>query len=143
MKFVALNLKDKKLKWALVGTSNLALQGIDVKPNDLDIVTSVKNLDFFGKTFKRYVKEPIFKVPAYEGFLEYFKVRFQIKGVEVEVSGEYDNDVYFRRIKGGDLVKIRLGKIIIPCLSLGAQLEVYSELGKKDKIKLMREFFKK
>ncbi|MCX6719442.1 MAG: hypothetical protein NTZ38_03665 [Candidatus Taylorbacteria bacterium] len=52
-----ISLIQGKINWALIGSSNLALQGVDVEAHDTDILTDKEGALSIGKILKESVIE--------------------------------------------------------------------------------------
>jgi hypothetical protein len=143
IKLIASKLKDRNIKWALVGTANLTLQGLDVKPNDLDIVTLSNHIKIFEYLFKDYIIKPLFKKrSSTESCPDYYVLLLDIEGVEVEIMGETEESLYFTKSGRGEITNIDLEDIQVSCLDLTSEAKAYELLGRKDKAEMIREFIK-
>ena len=143
IKFIFEKIKDKNIRWAIIGSTNMVLQGIDVSPNDLDITTNPADLKIFEQEFKEYIIEPISKKPPLKNRLsEFYEMNLRIKGIKVQIIGGYDNDIYFSKVKDSRILFVKLDDVSIPCLSLEAEAKAYSEINRKDKTKLIMDFLK-
>ena len=144
IKSISEKVKDKDIKWALIGSANMFLQGIDIVPNDLDIITNPIDLKVFDKQFKEYIVKSISKKPPFKkGYLAFYELKLKIKGVDVHVLGEEDKDVYFSKIKRGDIVFVKLDDMNVPCLSLESEAKAYSETNRENKANLIRDYLSK
>lgn len=136
---VAKRFNQSNIKWALVGSTNLAFQGVNVFPHDLDIVVESSNLRKIKKIFNEFkpseFKEttPMVEKPVWE-------MRLNIMGVDVEIFGEKNKGVYVSRLLANKLTYVELDNFEIPCFSLEAEIEVYSETNRKDKVSLIKNF---
>jgi len=143
IKLISLKLKNKKFIWAFIGSSNLNLQGIDISPNDIDIITSAESIKIFEEQFKQYITKKITKKSSLrEGYPEVYEMKLKINNVEVQIIGEYDDDPYFSRLKKGNLVFIKLDNLLVPCLSLQSEAEACSGTKREQKAELIRNFLK-
>ncbi len=143
IKFIFGKIKDKNIKWAIICSTNMALQGIDVSPNDLDIITNPADLKVFEQEFKKYIIEPISKKsPFKNGLSGFYIMRLKIKGIKIHVAGGYDNDIYFSKVKDNRILFVKLDGVPIPCLLLESEAKTYSEINRKDKAKLIMDFLK-
>ena len=144
IKFIFEKVKDKDIKWALIGSANMSLQGIDIAPNDLDIITNPIDLKIFNEQFKEYIIKPISKKPPFrEGYPAFYELKLKIKGVNIHILGEDDKDIYFSKVKKGDIVLVKLDDINIPCLSLESEAKAYSETDRESKANLIRDYLSK
>jgi hypothetical protein len=83
---LAEQLESSKTSWALTGSTSLALQGVDLIPNDIDILTDEAGAYAIAKLFSKHVLVPVSfkKSPKYESHFG----RLEIEGVSVELMGE-------------------------------------------------------
>ena len=141
LKIIYFKLKDKKVKWAIIGSTNTALQGMNIAPNDLDIITNPDDLKIFKEVLKEYVVKPICKKPPYKkGYPEFYELKLNIEGIKVHIIGEYDNDVYYSRVSKGNIILIDLDNLKIPCFTLEAEAQAYEETNRGNKAKLIKNF---
>jgi hypothetical protein len=131
-------LKDKKIKWVLAGSLSLALQGVKIRPKDIDIITDKKGALLMNKLLKEYEVKPV-KFQRSEFFESYFG-KFKIDEVKIEIMGNLKEKrgkrwvSFSKRLKSPDFVKI--GEIKLPVSPLIDQLRSYEKSGrKKDLIK--------
>ena len=144
IKLIYNKLKDKNIKFAFIGSSSLNLQGIDVAPNDVDLIINIPGFKVISEEFKDYITQPASKKPYFkEGYPEYYELKLKINDVLVHVMGEYDNDLYMSMINKGNVVLVKLIDISIPCLALESEAEAYSEMGRDEKVKLIRDYLNK
>lgn len=121
---LAEKLESSKTGWAVTGSTSLALQGLDIVPNDLDILTDEEGAYSFAKRFRDHAVEPLeWKTSSkYESHLG----RFKTNGVQVEVMGD------LRVFRGGQwspvmnprtrkIVSIEVANRKIPTVSLESQ----------------------
>ncbi len=83
-----LNKRLKKVKWILVGSASLMVQGVDVSPPDIDILTNKRDIRKIEKLLEEYEIERL-KYGISEFFRYCFCV-FRIKGVKVEVMSNLE-----------------------------------------------------
>jgi hypothetical protein len=140
-------LKDKKIKWVLAGSSSLALQGVKIRPKDIDILTDKRGALLMNKLLKEYEVKPV-KFQRSEFFESYFG-EFKIDGVKVEVMGNLKEKrgkkwiSFSKRLKSPNFVKI--GEIKLLVSPLIDQLRSYEKSGRKKdliKAKKIREALK-
>jgi len=144
---ISKRLKNTKIRWVIVGSASLALQGVEVKPNDIDILTNKEGAFKINKILKEYEVRPVEfrRSELWESYLG----EFNIKGVKVEVMGD------LRKVNG-ELISIseklsnanfvRLNEEKIPVASLTDQLESYRRIKRKEdliKVQKIKEKLKK
>lgn len=134
-------LKDTRINWTLGGSTNLLLQGVDVAPRDIDIVTDKQGAISIGELFKNYeIKKVRYveteKIASYLG-------KFKIEEVEVEVigeprikttNGEWTEPFVPKRRQIRNLEGMR-----IPLILLRNALKTYERLGRKDKVQKIEQ----
>lgn len=134
-------LKDRKIRWVLIGTSSLALQGLDIGVEDIDILTDRADAFRIGELLKEYVVKPV-EFGRSETFGSYFGV-FRIRGVDVEVMGNLKERIggrWLPAIQRLDSPKfVELEGMRIPVSSLGKQLMAYERLGRKGDLASIRK----
>ena len=141
IKLIYSKLKDKNIKSAFIGSTSLNLQGIDVAPNDLDLIVSIPGLKLINEEFKDHITQPVSKKSYFkDGYPDYYELKLKINDVLVHVMGEYDNDLYMSRINKGNVVLVKLMDISVPCLELKSEAEAYSEMGRNKKVKLIMDY---
>lgn len=138
LKVVYYGLKEKGVNWVLVGSLSLALQGVDIDPSDIDILTDREGAFEFNKLFKEYEVEGV-NFGSSEFFESYFG-KFNIGGVKIELMGDLKEKrdgewfSFCGRLENFKIVEVE--GMRLPVSSLGDQLESYSKSERdKDKIK--------
>ena len=85
IKIIFDSLDKNKIKWALIGSTNMAFQGMDVNPRDLDIVVCFNDLKKIKGIFSEYDVSEIRELktlmiePAWE-------VKLDLNGVELKID---------------------------------------------------------
>lgn len=123
------NLEGKD--FVVMGTYNLFLQGINIDPNDVDLLTDDSIVFEAGRRFESKLKM------NKQGFIE---TEFSLEGVNVHFVGTRNNIIRppFRE----NTTWIEKEGLKIPCLSLTAELDFYTYMQReKDlgKAELIRE----
>lgn len=132
-------MNENKIKWALIGSTNMQLQGMDINPRDLDIVVQLKDLEKMREIFSEYdasaVKElkPLTDEPGWE-------VKLDVGNVEVHILGERDTGEYVSKLLANKLTRIKIDDIEIPCFTLEAEAQTYAETNREYKARLIQEF---
>jgi predicted nucleotidyltransferase len=148
LKIILRKLKNKKIKWVVVGSTSLALQGVKISPKDIDILTNKEGAFRMNEIFKDYRVKPV-RFSQRKFFSSYFG-RFKIEGVRVDIMGNLKARIgqkwvpLTKRLYSHTFVK--LGKEKIPVPFLEDQLEVYKKVKRKkniERVKKIEEFLKK
>ena len=141
LKIISEKLKGKKINWCLIGSTNLALQGVNVNPHDIDILTDKKGAYQIGKYLKEYEIEPTHWRESKNLASHYGK--FEINNTEIEVIGELQKKgIYTHPHKKMKKVLIKIDDFKIPCADLNFEYSAYLNLGRKEKAKLIKQKMK-
>lgn len=139
LKILSLRFRENNFIWAVVGSTNLALQGLDIIPRDIDIITTIDSLPKIKNIFGEFdVAEMEEKQSATSG--SYWRVVLNINNIEIEVLGEKEQGVYAHRLLAGHKKDILLDDVNIPCLELKSELQAYQETGRQNKVELIESF---
>jgi|SRR3989344_7111932 len=133
------NLKNNKIKYALIGSANMLLQGMNVNPKDLDIVVQAKDLTKIQKIFSNNKLLPIEKLKNFTN-TPAWEIKITLSKIDIQILGEKDNGTYVSKLLGNKLIEISLGIIKIPCLTLMAEAQAYAETNRKQKSDLIKNF---
>lgn len=140
LRIISERLKNK-VKWVLVGSLSLALQGVEVNAKDIDVLTDKAGAFKINELLKEFeIKKVEFSETKL--FRSYFG-KFKIKGILVEVMGDLEekrgNKWHSLSYRLAAPRIIRVSDMEIPVSSLKDQLESYLKSGRKrDSIKIKR-----
>ena len=81
------SLETSDVRWVLAGSLSLALQGVNVEPHDIDLLTDRQGAFRINAMLKKYEKKAVDYAET-EKVSSFFGV-FEIQGVKVEVMGDY------------------------------------------------------
>ncbi len=83
-------LKQERINFSIVGSIALYLQGMDVNPHDIDIVTNKKNFDKLFKIYGKFMKGKLYsgKEELKESFYFCHFFEFRINSVKIEVMAD-------------------------------------------------------
>jgi hypothetical protein len=141
LKLIADKLAGKQISWAIVGSSSLALQGVDVEAHDIDLLTTKAGALEIAKLLKEYETEQV-KYSESEYFKSYSGI-FTIAGVKVELMG----DMQYKTSDGNWITGNRLAKLnsikvrdfTLPVLDLKVEHQAYLTMGRIEKAKKIKE----
>ena len=88
LKQIARDLSTHKIKWVLVGSLSLALQGVRIDPKDIDILTDKEGALKLNKIWEKYKIKNV-EFGETDRFRSYFG-KFKIKDVKIEVMGDLE-----------------------------------------------------
>ncbi len=129
-------LESEDISWTLMGSVSLALQGVDVSPNDIDILTDKNGAFKIGALLHEYEASPV-GFRQTQQFESFFGV-YDIKGTTVEVIGDlrvkFDNTWVSLSDRLKSPIIVHIESMSIPVSSLKDQQQFYENLGReKDK----------
>jgi hypothetical protein len=129
--------KLKDTNFAFIGSINLYLQGLDVKPRDIDILTTPEDIKKIDKILAEYRTKDIYYDES-EG-RNSWRSFYEINGIEIEILGNVNN--LCRDPKSLDQrITILHGEHQVPCVSLENELKAYKKMGRDDKVRLIQDF---
>ncbi len=144
LKIVSEKLKD--IPWVLGGSSSLYLQGIDVKPRDIDIITTKENAFKINEILKEFEINPVEfseteKIRSYRG-------TFKIQDKEIDILGDFSEKINNnwinlaeKRLKTYTLVT--MGDLKIPVTPLEQHLESYTFLNREKDLEKIEKIKKR
>jgi hypothetical protein len=142
LKIITSKLATTDIRWAVYASGALALQGVDIIPDDLDIITDAKGASVMHGLLGEYEAKSFKKTPSDKFKSDPF-ILFLIKGVRVEVAGDFCIKTGDRWILMSYLLDtattICLGDMKIPTPTLHEMVMVYQMMGReKDLAKIKK-----
>jgi len=133
LKLIESKLRGSGVRWVLAGSLSLALQGVNVKPNDIDILTDEKGAFEINRILKDYEVKPVrfCRSKIFQSYLG----EFEIEGVKVEVMGGLKEFVkgewrsLSHRLSTPRIIEME--GIRLPVSQLEDQLRSYQVLGRR------------
>ena len=135
LKFLVEKFKD--VEWVLIGSMSLALQGVNVEPHDIDILTTKEGAYKINELLKSYEVEKVEwkKSEKYKSHIG----KFVINGIQVEVIGDFwikDEEKWMKR--EFEKIIVKESGLELPCSSLEASYRAY-KLTNSPKVKKIEE----
>ena len=136
-------LEKKPVNWVVTGSLGFALQGLPVRPNDIDIQTDETGAYEVERLFVQRVTEPV-KVREEKKMRSHFGV-LNIDGVRVEImgdirkkteTGDWGDPVELDRFKE----YVEISGMRVPVLSLSYEYRAYLALGRVEKAMMLKEW---
>jgi len=133
------------IDWVLAGSLSLALQGVDVEPEDIDVLTDREGAFKINSILKKYEEKKVEYVET-DKLASFFGI-FRIDDVEVEVMGDYkerEGDKWVslsHRLKSQKIVKIDGYRI--PVSPLEDQLRSYKRSDRLKDYEKVRKILQK
>ena len=141
LKIISKKMENKNISWILIGSTSLALQGVNLEPEDIDILTDKEGVFEINKILKQYEIQSIKTNPS-KLFKSHLS-QYLINDVKVEVMGDF----IFRSKLTNEWLSldsmlqsyylIETQKAKIPIFSLEKSVKIYEQWGReKDLIKI-------
>ena len=131
------------ISWAFTGSVNMALQGLAITPNDIDIITDEEGAHKIAELLAEFEIEPMALKQA-DIIRSHIGV-FEIEGVKVEVIAELES-----KSDAGDwaaapnykkaYMSIVYINMKVPILDLEYELEIYKLLGRDEKVRKIERY---
>ena len=129
-------LNNTSVNWALTGSFSFALQGVPVKPNDIDIQTDKRGAYEIERHFSEFVTKRVTfssteRIRSHFGELMIDRIKVEIMGdIQKRLEdGSWENPVDLERHKR----VVEVEGMQIPVLSLEYEYQAYLKLGRVDK----------
>jgi hypothetical protein len=136
------NLVSKEnIDWILSGSFSLVIQGVDVKANDIDIVTDKKCAEQLDQLLSKYRTKAL----EYSSTSQYRShyAHYLINGVKIDVMGDFQymkKDGLWSDLRHNGIThEIEFKGMNLTLFILEEELKEYEELGRMDKVKKIRE----
>jgi len=145
LRIIMNRLETRGINWVLGGSVNLALQGVDISPRDVDILTDKDGALQIGELLKDYESKRV-ELTKNEKFSSYFG-KFRIEGIEVEVIGDLQSRTpdgkWTTQFRPKRKTTLKLEELKIPASPLEVELEAYKMLGRRDRVQKISEALRK
>ncbi|MBS3147505.1 hypothetical protein J4219_01325 [Candidatus Woesearchaeota archaeon] len=139
IELIALKLEAAKLPYALVGSCNLALQGIEVTPNDVDISVHKDHLVYVRDIFKTHNPTEITEYKTTTS-KQAWGVKMTINNVPVEFVGENDDGLYYEHVKKKQYTRhYHANETPVNCLNLSLEEYNYRITNRPEKAALVKK----
>ncbi|MDZ4679327.1 MAG: hypothetical protein SH848_17660 [Saprospiraceae bacterium] len=129
--------------WALTGSMNHWLQGVNVKPNDIDLISTKTGAMNLTKELNSYIVKPV--TYHEEKTIRSWYGALRIGEIDIGLMGEIEN---FSPLKNcwlthenwqENIIFIKTNDFRIPCLSLRYEHYVYEKLGFLERAALIKK----
>lgn len=145
LRTICRRLSGSKVFWALTGSASLALRGVAVEPNDIDIQTDKAGAYEIEHRLSEYVAERVVWSTA-DRIRSYFGT-LVIEGVKVHIAGDVET-----RLKNGTWERalslnhqrhyVQIDDIEIPVLPLEYEHQMHLKLGKLHRAQMIKFILK-
>jgi predicted nucleotidyltransferase len=141
LRIICQSLVGQNIRWVLIGSTGLALQGVEIEPKDIDILTDKKGAFAIQELLQEYQVNPV-KFSRSELFESYFG-ECKINDVKIEIMGDLKENIDNEWISVSGILAspkiLEIEGIHIPVSPLEQQLRAYERLGReKDFIRMQK-----
>jgi len=138
--FLVKRLKGIYEKWAITGSFGQALQGIDIEPADIDIISTQNGVWEIQSIFREFIKQEV-HYSKVKSLRSYFGV-MEINSCRVEFFGEIENLLSNNSWESHigwekNITEVIIDKIKVPVLTLEYELLVCQKLFKLERASLI------
>ena len=140
LRIITDKLNDTDVRWALTGSLNLAIQGVDIEVGDIDIITDREGAYRINELLKDYETQAVCYGESAH-FRSYFGM-FSVLGVQVEVMGDFSHDVqgaWSEPSSPEGSIQLEWAGMIFPALPLEKEYEEYLNMGRGERAALIRD----
>lgn len=135
-------LDDHDVAWALTGSTGMALQGVPVEPNDIDVQTTEPGAYAIEEAFADEVTRPV-EFRAAERIRSHFGA-VELDGVRVEIIGALERRQPDGTWEPADAIPrhrttVDLDGQPTPVIELAYEVRAYERLGRVDRAALVRD----
>ena len=116
-----------------MGSASLALQGVDITPNDIDILTDEYGAFKIGALLKEFEIKPV--IFSRTDLFESFYGIYDIEGAKIDVMGDFRVRLEGTWVSLSDRLEspslVQINAMNIPVSSMHDQLLFYEKLGRE------------
>jgi hypothetical protein len=127
-------LENSNIDWYIIGRTNLALQGINIVPEQIGVLIHSYDLDRFLSVFRKYSHSEITELPNGEA-KEFI---LHIGSADALVCAEYEHGIFWKVFRKRE--KIFLEEMCLPCYSLESDRDAYHYLNMPERAKIIEDF---
>lgn len=132
IEYICIKLINTRILWALTGSLNHAMQGVNIKPNDIDIISDKSGIYAIEKIFRQYIAKPV--CYSEQSSLRSHYGMLRISNISVDLMSDVENllksGIWDSHVGWQDNIQqIKFRNSIVPVLSLGYELATYRKLG--------------
>lgn len=127
-------------KFTVIGSTNMMIQGINVLPEDIDIVLNSNQLENIKENLEEFIKEDIHprRIPGTDNICR--RMVLEIEGLDIEIFEEEPEGVYRKYMDNGGTIKTSIEDLEVQCLKLEKEKETYREIGREKRVEEIEEF---
>lgn len=135
-------LNGLNINWVITGSTAFIIQGVPLKPNDIDIQTDKEGAYQIEECFKELVKSKVClssngKISSYFGCLEIDGIKVEIMGdIQKNINGVWEKPVDLKQYKKN----IVLNGMSLPVLDLEYEYNAYMKMGRVEKATLLKKY---
>ena len=143
LKEILTRLEDCPHSWVITGSLGMALQGVPVEVNDIDIQTDKEGAYEIERRLLENVKQPV-RYSAAERIRSHLGV-LEFDGIKVEIMGAVQKRLDDQRWEDPVEVEryqhwIEIDGLRIPVLRLEYEQQAYLRMGRVEKAEMLREW---
>ncbi len=129
--------------WYIIGSCSLFLQGVNIEPNDIDILTDSEGIELIKKTCKYFVIDDI--ISKDNGEIRSIYGKITISNISIDVMAIPENKVGDKWIAHDEVSNhkktVEIDSIKIPVRDLLYEKEIYERIKDEKKVAAINAFF--
>ena len=137
-------LEGKGVRWAVMGSLNHALQGLEIQPRDIDICIDERGAYAMERLHEEYVTRRV-SYKEGEGVRSHFG-ELKIDGVTVEIIGDMEiraDDGVWTPLSDGPYRHVIVAEASIPVRTLEQEVETYTGLSRVERAEKLRKLLER
>lgn len=143
---ICTRLEDTGILWALTGSMNMAVQGMNIAMHDIDLQTDRAGAYQIESIFPEYVVEPV-RYLASERMRSHLG-KLMIDGIQVEIIGALQKLLHDQTWEatvevGEHRCWVEVEGLRVPGLSLEYEYRAYRQMGRTEKAEMIRKWLAK
>lgn len=128
-----------EIKWAVTGSTGLALQEMVITPDDLDVYIASRDIERAREILKKYEPTAIQQVNKENGqVIREFNCK--MGEVPVQFFTADENDPYTLALKEWGTRAVCIGTLFLPVMPLEAQAQAYRATGRAEKAEAVEKY---
>ena len=128
------------LRWAVTGSTNLALRDVPIEPGDIDLMTDEAGAYEVEARFEDHITKPVAPSQSVEKRIASHFGALAIEGVTVELMGGVEHLVdgeWVPAVPVTDRESLAVEGMEVPAMPIEAERDGYRELGRDERARLI------
>lgn len=138
-------LEQTGVQWILTGSTALAMRGVDIQTNDIDILTNRKDVKSIDKILNNYrIQYP--DLSETNNYRSYYGI-YEIDGIKIDLMGDFQyklkNSKWSDTNQNNKIEFVDFHGMPLPMLTLQQELKEYENTDRQDTVLKIKEYLEK